>query len=137
METTPNDTASASGAAAITPERHIDARIFATAFVEAALFADTPEGYEGDGLRIGLASEEAKRMRDFAGRFFWANVDDVYAYPEGIEQAGHDLWFTTAGHGVGYWEQSDPASRRLDEAAKAVFHGGTLYEGDDGLLYWG
>lgn len=114
-----------------------DANIFAAAFIEAALWADTPEGYEGDGLRIGLASSEAERMRAFADSFFAANAEDILAYPEGVEQAGHDLWFTTAGHGVGYWEQSDPASKRLDEAAKAVFHGGTLYEGDDGLLYWG
>lgn len=114
-----------------------DANIFAAAFIEAALWADTPEGYEGDGLRIGLASGEAERMRAFADSFFAANAEDILAYPEGVEQAGHDLWFTTAGHGVGYWEQSDPASKRLDEAAKAVFHGGTLYEGDDGLLYWG
>ena len=113
-----------------------DATIFAAAFIEAALFADTPEDYEGDGLHIGLASEDAERMRDFARRFFWANVDDIYAYPEGIVQAGHDLWFTTVGHGVGYWEQSDPASRRLDEAAKALHNEGILYAGDDGLLHW-
>ena len=114
-----------------------DANIFAAAFVEAALWADTPEGYEGDGLRIGLASGEAERMRAFAESFFAANADDVYAYPEGIMQAGHDLWFTTAGHGVGYWEHNDTASKRLNEAAAKLRHDGTLYEGDDGLLYWG
>jgi hypothetical protein len=112
-------------------------QLFSAAFVQAALFADTPEDYEGDGLRIGLASDEAERMRAFAASFFANNADDIRAYPEGIKQAGHDLWFTTAGHGVGYWEHTDAASKRLDEAAKAVFHGGTLYEGDDGLLYWG
>lgn len=114
-----------------------NADIFAAAFIRAALFADTPEGYEGDRLRIGLASGEAERMRAFAASFFTTNTDDVCAYPEGVEQAGYDLWFTTAGHGVGYWEHSDAVSQRLNEAAAKLRHDGTLYEGDDGLLYWG
>jgi len=114
-----------------------NANLFAAAFIEAALWADTPEDYEGDGLRIGLASSEAERMRAFATQFFHDNTDDVLAYPEGLTQAGHDLWFTTAGHGVGYWEHKDAASIRLDAAASKLRHDGTLYEGDDGLLYWG
>jgi hypothetical protein len=113
-----------------------DAQIFAAAFVEAALFADTPEYYEGKDGRIGLSSDSAEKMRDFARAFYRANEPDIAAYPEGLTQAGHDLWFTTAGHGVGYWEHTDAASTRLDAAAKALRHEGTLYEGDDGLLYW-
>jgi hypothetical protein len=114
-----------------------NAQIFAAAFVEAAVFADTPEGYEGKDGRIGLASEDAEQMREFARTFYRANEADIIAYPEGITQAGHDLWFTINGHGVGYWENSDPVSVRLDAAAKALRRDGGLYEGDDGLLYWG
>lgn len=114
-----------------------DADIFATAFIEAALFADTPEEYKGKDGRIGLASADAEQMREFAQAFYRANEADVAAYPEGITQAGYDLWFTTNGHGVGYWENSDGASKRLDAAAKALRREGGLYEGDDGLLYWG
>jgi hypothetical protein len=114
--------------------------IFATAFVEAALWADTPEDYEGNGLIIGLHSEELKRMRAFAIDFFVKNAGDCESYPEGIEQAGHDLWFTINGHGVGFWENKDEFSQRLDEACKALYpvaSGNGLYAGDDGLLYWG
>ena len=114
-----------------------DRLTFASAFVEAALFADTPEGYEGNRLQIGLASDAAQAMRDTAGAFFDAYADDIRAYPEGVAQAGHDLWFTSAGHGVGYWENDDPVSKRLDAAAReALPHNEGLYEGDDGLLYW-
>jgi hypothetical protein len=109
---------------------------FAAAFIEAALFADTPEGYQGKDGRIGLASGDKEQMREFARAFYRDNEADVAAYPEGITQAGHDLWFTINGHGVGYWENSDGASKRLDAAAKALRREGGLYEGDDGLLYW-
>ena len=114
-----------------------DKAIFAAAFVEAALWADTPEDYEGNGSTIGLASDDAQAMRDFAGKFYDDNREAIEAYPEGLHQAGSDLWFTTAGHGVGYWEQSDDASQALDKAARAALpYNEGLYEGDDGLLYW-
>lgn len=105
--------------------------VFARAFVEAALFTDTPEGYDGDGI----VPRDEERMREFACAFYRANEADVLAYPEGVVQAGHDLWFTGAGHGVGYWENDDVVSRRLDVAVDRHAFGG-LYEGDDGLLYW-
>jgi hypothetical protein len=113
-----------------------DEQLFATAFIEAALFADAPEGYEGKDGRIGLASDSAKTMRDFAQSFYHANEADIAAYPKGLTQAGHDLWFTINGHGVGYWENFDDVSKRLDAAATALQREGGLYEGDDGLLYW-
>jgi hypothetical protein len=105
---------------------------FATAFVEAALWADTPEDYQGPGL----SSESLKAMRAFAIRFYIANCGDVQAYPEGITQAGHDLWFTLCGHGVGYWENRDDCSQRLDDAVSALRRSEGLYEGDDSLLHW-
>lgn len=110
---------------------------FASAFIDAALFADTPDDYQGNGKRIGLATESANAMRAFASAFYESNQDHVDAYPDGITQAGHDLWFTTAGHGCGYWEQRDEASVALDQACRiALPYNGGLYEGDDGLLYW-
>jgi hypothetical protein len=113
-----------------------DMDTFATAFVEAALWADTPEDYQGNGLAIGLSSESLKAMRAFAIKFYIANCGDIQAYPKGITQAGHDLWFTLCGHGVGYWENRDDCSQRLDDAVKALSRSEGLYEGDDGLLHW-
>ena len=89
-----------------------DKAIFSAAFVEAALWADTPEDYDD-------------------------NREAIESYTEGLHQAAYDLWFTTAGHGVGYWEQSDDASKVLDKAARAALpYNEGLCEGDDGLLYW-
>jgi hypothetical protein len=111
--------------------------IFQSAFVEAALWADTPEGYEGNSTRIGLASESAQEMRDIAGAFYDANESLIVVYPQGLTQAGYDLYFTIAGHGVGYWENNDEISQALDKAAKPYRHDKSLIEDDDGLLYWG
>lgn len=110
--------------------------LFAAHFVEAALFADTPEGYEGRNGAIGLASESAARMRAFAAAFYAAHQDDIEDYCEGLAGAAHDFWYTLLGHGCGYWEHDDEVSRRLDAAAKALRASGGLYEGDDGFLYW-
>lgn len=114
-----------------------NATTFASAFVEAALWADTPDDYTGNGLAIGLASSEAERMRNFAYAFYSDNRGDCDSYPEGITQCGHDLWFTINGHGVGFWENKDDVSARLDSACqKACPYSEGLMEGDDGLLYW-
>lgn len=116
------------------PAPHVSSELerFASAFVEAVVFTDAPEMYAGDGF---AASDEAA-LRKAAGAFFEANEADVLTYPEGVIQAGHDLWFTVAGHGVGYWENDDDVSRRLDVAAEALGLSGDVYEGDDGRLYW-
>ena|ERR1035437_1384100 len=113
-----------------------DEQRFASGFVEAALFADTPDSYEGNGLRCGLASADAENMRSFARAFYNANESLIVDYPEGVTQAGHDLWFTCLGHGCGYWEGDDASSKALNAKAKALGYVGGLYEGDDGLLYW-
>lgn len=110
-----------------------DRETFASAFIEAALFADLPEE-SPDAI---LSSETDLAMRNFARRFYDANADDCETYGQGLVQAGHDLWFSIAGHGCGYWEQSDQVSERLEAAAKlALPYNEGLYAGDDGLLYW-
>lgn len=43
-----------------------DKEIFAEAFLEAAVWADAPEDYEGEGL----ASDCEVALREFAGTFF-------------------------------------------------------------------
>jgi len=106
--------------------------LFAAHFVEAALFADTPEEYEGEGL----SEESDARLRAFATAFYAAHQDDIDAYCEGVDGAAHDLWYTLLDHGCGYWEQDDDISKRLDAAAKALATVCGLYEGDDGLLHW-
>ena len=107
---------------------------FASHFVEAALFADTPYGYDIHAEGKGLASEIA--LRAFAAKFYDAHENDIHEYSEGLDGAAHDLWYTVNGHGCGYWEQDDEVSKRLDAAAQELRGSEGLYEGDDGLLYW-
>ena len=105
---------------------------FIAAYIEAAAWADTPEENPG----ADFSPEAINRLHADAGDFYDAHTADCEAYPEGIVQAGHDLWFTTCGHGVGYWENDDPVSQRLDAAAKASpMRHQEIYAGDDGLLY--
>ena len=103
--------------------------IFEDSFIEAALWADTPEEAPG----AGLSPESEAAMRAYAAAFYDANAAMIEAYPEGEAQAGHDLWFNIAGHGCGYWEGSDAASVALDAAAQN--RDVSLYLGDDGQLY--
>lgn len=108
--------------------------MFGEAFIEAALWADTP----ADATATRLHPDSLAAMETFAGAFYDAIEAHIAAYPEGLVQAGHDLWFTINGHGVGYWENKDEASCALDEACKAFsyhFSDG-LYQGDDGWLHW-
>lgn len=104
--------------------------IFIAAYIEAAVWADTPD----DVPEAELADETRLALERVAGRFFDAHTDAIAAYEEGLVQAGHDLWFTQVGHGVGYWENHSEAAKHLDAAAKSKRLEG-LYVGDDGLLY--
>ena len=109
--------------------------VFARAYVEAAIWADAPEDYGGPGLDY----DSVRALMDSARSFYDQHEADVNDYPEGIEQAGHDLWFTQCGHGVGYWEnEGNPAADRLDAACRKEMNQSVyIYEGDDGLLYVG
>lgn len=110
-----------------------DRNAFAYAFIEAALWADAPEDYQGPGL----ARETEEAMIAEAGAFWDKYHEDIRLYPEGIAQAGHDLWFTTCGHGVGFWENDDPVSQKLDRVCReAIPYNEGLEEGDDGRLHW-
>ena len=110
-----------------------DKPFFVAGFVEAALFT-APE--ESAGALFSDASRDA--LERFAGAFYDANEAAIAEYSEGVVQAGHDLWFTFGGHGVGYWENAgEPAADALDAAVTALGRDDDgLYEGDDGLLYW-
>lgn len=62
------------------------------------------------------------------------NARAFHAHGGAYSQAGHDLWFTRNGHGVGFWEpewqaEVDP-NGDLDKAARAM-GGYDLYVSDD------
>lgn len=121
---------------------------FTRAYLEAILFAEMDNSDERGGEPLDRNYE----VEDFSPAAMKMAIDDCTKFQaengEDIdngcltripprEQAGHDLWFTRVGHGVGYWEKSDweeQAGERLDAAAKAL---GEIwvYVGDDGKLH--
>lgn len=114
------------------------------AYIECALWASTdestPEGGEPMDANYSasdLAPETLAEMASDCAEFERDNEADIGCQ---WEQAGHDLWLTRNGHGVGFWDRDDntygtPEARaRLNAAAKAM-GARTLYVGDDGLIY--
>ena len=104
---------------------------FFLAYLETAFFADMPEGAAPNAV---MDDESLADMRETANAFYDANQEDIESYCEGLEQAGHDLWFTQQGHGCGYWEQDDDVSKRLYKAAKLIPER-WLGVADDGSLF--
>jgi hypothetical protein len=51
--------------------------------------------------------------------FYEQNAADLASYP--AENAGHDLWYTRNGHGVGFWE-ADHCSKEEGERLTAAAH---------------
>lgn len=96
---------------------------FLDAYIEAVYFTET-----GDN---GQPSHEAELTPYFKAaswsecrNFCWAYGGLIEASGADFAQAGHDLWLTRNGHGVGFWDRPEIYGRELaDEltrAAKAV-----------------
>lgn len=61
------------------------------------------------------------RAENLCRTFYAENATDLADYP--AENAGHDLWYTRNGHGVGFWEAdhcSKEEGERLTAAAKRL-----------------
>lgn len=109
-----------------------DRNRFAADYIEAALFADTPE--EAPGAQLSAEAEETLRAQAFA--FYDAHSAEIETYEaETDSNASHDLWYTARSHGCGYWEHDTEAARGLDHAAKIMGGATDIYLGDDGELH--
>ena len=56
----------------------------------------------------------------------------------GYTQFAHDLWLTRNGHGAGFWDRTDLASKEVLDKLTAIAEGmgsKDLYVGDDGTVY--
>lgn len=120
--------------------RDLDA--FTQGYIEALFFT---EGLDPDDelYELGFFDFDANSLQqiirdcmEFQTKYasllaFTYQVDD---YNE--ERAGHDLWFTRHGHGVGYWDRGFPKElgNRLSDFARGMKETWP-YAGDDGLIY--
>ena len=92
----------------------LDPKIIAQHYIIAALWADAPEGTRPRAPRE--TEEKALQLaRDFARAIgpkcqeYLENNTEYFKHPDcgGRAEAaiGHDLWLTSQGHGVGFWER--------------------------------
>jgi hypothetical protein len=108
------------------------------AYVECALWSSTDDDERPLDERYDvrdIAPETLASMVTDVQAFYIANDD---AIDGNHEQAGHDLWLTRNGHGVGFWARpdvyGDENARKLTDAAHAMGER-NLYVGDDGRIY--
>lgn len=105
------------------------------AFIEAALWSSVD--VEGEPLDAAYDQEDiypldANEALSFCERFI--RLAGVEAIEEnGFAQAGHDLYLTCAGHGVGFWDGDWALNGEALTAICDLICGGIdLTEGDDG-----
>ena len=95
------------------------------------------EAYDGVSPSLSIAAVA------LCERFYRANEADIEEGDDnsefgryGISQLGHDLYMTTQGHGVGFWENDYPRSEGFDDWVTAnADNRDSEYVGDDSLLY--
>ena len=106
-----------------------DVQTMADAYVTCALFTEQSElgipersGEFDSSPHIGRVTKDSKAMAlDLCTVFYHANAADLADYP--ADCAGHDLWYTRNGHGVGFWEAdhcTKEEGERLTNSAKRL-----------------
>lgn len=110
-------------------------------YAEAALWSSTGDDEKPPDAEHGVSDidpDTLAGMKADCARFAHENAADCIAYVEarrGWSYAGHNLWLTRNGHGVGVWDRGLGAlGERLSEAARKF---GEVYleAGDDGKVY--
>ncbi len=120
---------------------------FTRGYVEAMFFTSTGTGDDEDLEHASFAELSQETLRliiCICTRFqitFRDDLDEaldtgrINGYDE--QAAGRDLWYTSNGHGVGYWDRGlGEIGDTLTKHAHTVLSR-DLYRGDDGLLYLG
>lgn len=125
-------------------------------YLTAALWSSggEPHPETGEELESLEEFEPSPELRAHAlrtcGHFYDRNMTDLAAfvdlYPSRVsteydpwEAAGHDLWLTRAGHGVGFWDRGmGRVGKRLSDECgfSKPFDNVDVYLGDDLLVYY-
>ncbi|MAT51447.1 MAG: hypothetical protein CMK32_09725 [Porticoccaceae bacterium] len=110
------------------------------AYITAALWSttdDNDEPLDENYAASDLAPETLERMRADVVSFVEKHASEIAAWEgdDAAKQAGHDLWFTRCGHGVGFWESEwGRPGEILDSYAKSIGEV-WLYVGNDEKIY--
>ena len=119
----------------------------AAGYIEAALFSSGPFEFppfaESDDDRTernadfsDLAPETVSRMVKEAEEFEAENAASLDECGMDRERAGNVLWYVSAGHGVGWFDDDEnDALTALDKATPRRYITSDLYVGDDGKIY--
>jgi hypothetical protein len=111
---------------------------FFDAYIQAAVFCEEESVLEGKDADFVFAPETISELFIKAASFFATNAELIAsactAADYWLEQAGHDLWLTSNGHGAGYWDRG--LGDIGDKLTKAAKENGSvdLYLSDDGLV---
>lgn len=101
---------------------------FLRGYLTAMLWSSTDDNSEPLDATYDVADidkESVVSARELCAEFLHNNAEDVADYVGRIEvanpwdQAGHDLWLTSQGHGAGFWDRGlGDVGDRLTKAAK-------------------
>jgi hypothetical protein len=122
-----------------------DIQEMADAYIVCALFtADEfivpPKSKSGEFDPSPYLPRVTKEMRQEAWwtckLFYLMNRRDLQNYP--ADSAGHDLWYTRNGHGVGFWEANHCTAEEGERLTKSAKRMGESYleSGKGGWLYF-
>lgn len=110
-------------------------------YLDAAVWADSPEGSKARFTRKALAHARAECARFLAA---CGDLADTAIRTPGYsaERFGHDFWLTRCGHGAGFWDRDELAapgfeSTGLDRDGKPYQCAGTLGDVLSALAYGG
>lgn len=112
-----------------------------SAYIEAALWTSTDDEDEPLDKNYGpddLAKETIARMRKDVSGFakMYGDIIESFGADYDWSQAGHDLWLTRIGSGVGFRDRDLPKkdAETLTKGARDLGEA-WLYVGDDGKIY--
>lgn len=105
-------------------------QVMARHFIIAALWAECPEGTspratkqaQRDALTIctRFAESADTLLDDAANRPGYGSHPDCGTLHPGYAAAGHDLWLTSQGHGVGFWDRDELDADDLGDKLSAL-----------------
>jgi hypothetical protein len=88
--------------------------LFTAAYIEAIYFTETGDA-DQPSADDDLAPLSKARAWIECRNFWWAYGHLVRAAGASASQAGHDLWLTRNGHGVGFWDRPEVYGQALSE----------------------